>query len=131
MKLTDAIKRTDVFNYAAANEVFFENILKSNNQERITTLFSDLSIAEWWEKNGGEKDAIKDTFNRVCKEWVEDYKFFTEFVISLNHKCWMWYGTDDNLSRLYRDLYYEARDKFYDKYEDDEDACRYFFEMTD
>lgn len=131
MKLTEAINCTNVLQYAAANEKCFENILAETNKERMTTFFSDLSIAEWCEKNTGERNAVRDTYKRVCKEWIKNYKFFVEFIVSLNHKCWMWYGADENLSKLYGDLYYEARDVFYEHYEGNEEACRYMFEMTD
>lgn len=131
MKLTEAISCTNVFNYAAANEKCFEKILAETCKERITTFFSDLSIAEWCEKNLGETNAIKDTYNRVCKEWLKDYKFFVEFIMSLNHKCWMWYGDNDKLCQLYSNLYYDACDKFYNEYEGNEEACHYMYEMTD
>jgi hypothetical protein len=33
--------------------------------------------------------------------------------------------------KVYSDLYYESRDKFYDLFKDDRKACDYFFETTD
>jgi predicted DNA-binding protein YlxM (UPF0122 family) len=131
VRLTDMISNTNVFAYAKMNEMVFENIMHQNGQERISTFFSDLSIAEWCENNLKEKDAIQDTYNRVCEHWIEDYKMFTEFVLSLNHKTWMWYNVDDKLCELYRNLYYEAEDKFYAHYENDAKAQNYYFKMTD
>lgn len=78
------------------------------------------------------KDAIKDTYKRVTKEWLCDYKMFTECVIALNCLCWFFYDKkDEKLSRLFADLYYKSRDDFYDKYTGNGEACDYFFEMTD
>lgn len=69
----------------------------------ITTFWSDFSIAE----NFGA-EAVKDTFKRAFLEWRDKYKYLTELVMVLNHKIWQWYEHDDNLSRLYNDLWCQA-----------------------
>lgn len=135
MEIKEAISSLNVFAYAAQNEKIFEASLRENNNaERETTFFSDLSIAEWCEDKG-EKDAILDTFNRVCNEWLNDYKFFTEFVVALNVKAWQWYQENNERAKLYSDLYYKGMDKFYEKYSSDSDgdkaAREHFFRMTD
>lgn len=135
MGIKEAISSLNVFAYAAQNEKIFEASLRENNDsERQTTFFSDLSIAEWCEDKG-EKGAIVDTFNRVCNEWLNDYKFFTEFVVALNVKAWQWYQENNEIAKLYSDLYYRGMDKFYEKYdsdsENDKAAREWFFRMTD
>lgn len=123
----------NIFVYAAREERMFENILEENGMgyKRITTFYSDLSIAEVYGAN-----SIKDTFKRVCKHWIGDYKYFTEFVLCLNYKSWEWHSRgNEGLMELYSKLYYQARDKFYDYYgesgKNDEEALHYYFEVTD
>lgn len=104
----------------------------NNNYEPITNYFQDLCIAEHF---GGEK-----SIDRVLREVMRyidvngGYKAFTELCIILNSRCWdFWHieGQDSKLGKYYSDLYYEYKDKFYEKYGDNEEACDYFFEMTD
>ena len=133
----------DVFSYANWCEMNWRNNLANmSGYEPITTFFSDLSIAEF--VSGAE--GVKDTYKRIVKEWLRDYKFFTEFVICLNHKAWEMsaraeqgndcrfkYDECVTLCRLYSDLYYDATDIFYKKYDSDEHEKEreYFFEVTD
>lgn len=56
--------------------------------EFSTTFWDDFSIADAFGVG-----AIKDTYNRAFKEWKSDYRYLTDLVIVLNHKCWYWYGT--------------------------------------
>ena len=129
----------NVFHYAAAIEATFErHFADLSGYECITTFASDLAIAECYGDN-----AILDTFDRVCDEWLPDYKFFTEFVLTLNWLSWFWHDHNEpDLSRLYADLYYEAEDKFFDHYRVAEGdspevkleknaATDYFFNTTD
>lgn len=120
----------NVFEYAAHEESFFEVNLKQFGYKRITTFYSDLSIAEWY----GSK-SIKETYEMVCKEWIGDYKYFTEFIMCLNYKSWEHYDNKKSeLSSLYSDLYYKAIDLFYEHYDGDDPECEeardYFFKIT-
>ena len=123
----------NVFHYSAAEEkCIFEKQAEETGYQRISTFFADLSIAEYVEGLNG----VRDTYNRVVKEWLSDYKMFSELVISINWKSWEWAARGcSELGQLYSDLYYDARDKFYERYdgthEGDKDATRYFFEVTD
>lgn len=118
----------DVFHYGAAEEkCIFEPQAEESGYVRITTFFSDLSMAEWC-----GLDNVREFFNDVCESWIGDYKYFTELVLCLNIKCWEWYGRKyDELSQLYVELYEQARDKFYDYYEGNDEATSYYFEVTD
>lgn len=83
---------------------FAEYQLREHNYKCITTFWDDFSIADRF----GEA-AVKDTFKRAFREWRTDYKYLAELVIVLNHKCWAhWHRGNKALSKIYRDLYYEA-----------------------
>jgi len=121
----------NVFEYAAKEERLFEVNVEQTGYKRLTTFYSDLSIAEWY-----NPDSIKKTYETVCKEWINDYKYFTEFVMCLNLKAWEHDARgNNNLSSLYSDLYYQAMDLFYDHYKGndktDKEARDYFFNTTD
>ena len=47
----------------------------------ITNFWNDFSIAE----QIGE-DEVKGTFDRLFKEWKDNFKYLTELVMVLNHK---------------------------------------------
>ena len=126
----------NVFQYGASEEMKFEMIASESGYKRITTFYSDLSIAEWC---GGVK-AVKETFHDVMKSWINDIKYITEFVISLNWKSWEFAQNANNvipreshdaLARLYSDLYYKAADMVAKHYKGDEAAMSYYFQMTD
>ena len=116
---------TNVFTYAAGCDAYFERNMNNLGKEKKTTFFSDLGIAEWY----GE-DSVKETYQNLVKNWLDDYEFFSEFVLALNWKSWYWDGRDNNLSSLYVDLYYKATDEFYKRYGKDRKACDYFFDLT-
>lgn len=127
---------TDVFTYASMEEKIFEQNLY--DYERITTFFSDLSIAEVYGIS-----SVKDTYKNVMTNWIGDIKYITEFVMALNHKCWEWYErynreTDKtykekykNLSQLYSELYYKAYDKVTEHYSNDKNALSYMYNVLD
>lgn len=121
----------NVFTYAAGMEQWAQdNLVK----ELKYTFVSDFAIADWM---GGEK-AVRETYSRVKKSWLNSYKAFTEVVISLNMLSWahhrlieQGFSGREPFVKLYSDLYYQARDDFYKEYEKNREACDYFFEMTD
>ena len=97
------------------------------------TFASDFAIADWY-----SRDDVEDTYKRVKKAWIGDYKAFTEVVIALNMLSWanvalrdQGFAGRDDLITLYADLYYRAMDDFYAKYEGNTVACDYFLKMTD
>lgn len=90
-----------------------------------TTFWTDFSIADKF----GIK-AVKDTFKRAFEEWKSDYKYLTELVMVLNHKCWDHYSKgNEKLSALYSDLYYKANDWAYSNLEGE--ALDFYFHVTD
>lgn len=98
--------------------------MKSGYQVK-TTFFDDFSIADMF----GEK-AVKDTYKRAFKGWKTNVEFITEMVLVLNEKCWYHYGRgNEDLSRLYADLYHELNDWCYDNLKGDD--LDYYFRTTD
>ena len=90
-----------------------------------TTFWQDFSIADVFGVN-----AVKDTFNRAFKEWRSDYRYLTDLVMVVNHKCWQHYENGNNeLSQLYSDLYYEADAYALDNLKGEE--LSYYFRVTD
>lgn len=115
---------TNVFAYAAANEQMFEDNYNDMGHKRLTTFFSDLSIAEWY-----GIPSVKDTFNNVMKHWSKDTKYFTEFVICLNHKIWQHYEDDEPLARVYNELWEKASAYVEANWKGDD--LSYYYQMTD
>ena len=121
----------NVFSYAAGMEAWVNDSLPLGPLKM--TFVSDFAIADWY----GATE-VRDTYGRVKKEWLDDYKAFTEVVIALNMLSWAHnalrkQGIDgrDGFIRLYSELYHAATRDFYDKYDGNREACDYFFEMTD
>lgn len=100
------------------------NIEELNGYKPITTFWSDFSIAEKFGVEG-----IIDTFDRAFEEWKSDYKYLTELVMVLNHKIWYWYDKDDEIAKLYNELWEKA-----DAYAGDilkGEELSYFYRITD
>ena len=72
-------------------------------REFKTTFYEDFSMAEMF-----GKEAIIDTYKRCLSEWSGDVKYFTKFVIALNHKIREWYGKENNVAKLYDKLWREV-----------------------
>ena len=122
---------TNVFSYAAGMEDWVNNQLPQGPLK--FTFVADFAIADWY-----GTDDVLDTYKRVKETWLNDYKAFTEVVIALNMLSWahamlqrQGYDGRDAFISLYSDLYYQARDDFYSKWEGNEEACDHFFNMTD
>lgn len=118
------------FSYAASMEDWVNRNLPTPLQY---TFVNDFAIADWLGKDG-----VVETYERVKKEWLDDYVAFTEVVIALNMLSW----ANDALKRqgcdgrevfisLYAGMYHRACKDFYDKYGNDKEACDYFYRMTD
>ena len=101
----------NIFEYAAANEMCFEQFLESVGKTRKTTLFSDLSIAECF----GVSE-VADTYKRVMEGWGNNLEFMCEWVIALNQKIWQHYNTNPGLAQKYDELWRKA-----------DDHCKTFF----
>ena len=136
----------NLFEIAARSERFWKDVVLPDlsGYKPEYTFYNDFTIAEVCQVKGGEKNAIKSTFNEVINSWKGNYKALTEIVIVVNHKSWAWASDksaeavlingskkNNEIGQLYADLYYKARDLFYKVYGENEEACTYFFDMTD
>lgn len=127
MKTNEFFK--NVFTYAAGLEAWAKKQANFNY-----TFVYDFASADWCSGVEG----VKKTYIEVRKHWRHNYEAFTEVAMSLNMLAWanaqlQRQGIEDRQEyvKLYSEMYYQARDDFYDTFEGDETACRYFFEMTD
>lgn len=101
--------------------------LKGENMEEqfTTTFWQDFSIADVF-----GIDAVKDTYKRAFEEWKSDYRYLTDLVMVVNHKCWQHYEKGNNeLSQLYSDLYYKADAYACENLKDEE--LSYYLRVTD
>jgi hypothetical protein len=105
----------NVFEYANANEKYFEQFLESVGKTRKTTFFADLSIAECYGVDG-----VKDTYRNVMKSWGDDLEFMCEWVIALNQKIWQHHQSNPDLGKLYDELWRKADEYCMDKFEGDD-----------
>lgn len=100
------------------------NIEEINGYRPITTFWMDFDIADKFGVN-----AVKDTYKRAFHEWKHDYRYLTELVMVLNHKCWQHYERNNELSELYASLYEVADNYAIDNLKGQE--LKYFLEVTD
>lgn len=92
--------------------------------KQITTFFQDFSIAD----NYGIR-AIKDTYNRAFKAWKNDYKYLTELVMVLNWKIWEHYEKNEDVAKVYQELWEQADAYAMDNLKGEE--LKYFLSTTD
>lgn len=132
MELKDSFK--NAMTYASGIESwvkkwFFEYI----GYDMEYTFPYDFAVADWF----GEKE-VRETYNEVRNSWLDNYKAFTEVAMTLS----MLSNANAQLKRqgidnrevfidLYADLFVQSKTDFYEKYTDNEEACNFFFQMTD
>ena len=78
----------------------FKEFMKEVGYNLLTTFWEDFSIADKYGIVG-----VKDTYRRAFNEWKDDYKFFTELTLVLNHKIWQHYESNRELAALYDRLW--------------------------
>lgn len=118
----------DPFRYAMSIEKSFERFsLEMSGYERFTTFASDFALAELFGDNG-----VRKTYTGALKAWQSDFKYLTELEMVLNWLCWFWhYNGEPDLSALYSELFYKCRDKFYERFAENDEAVEYHFRCTD
>lgn len=100
------------------------NIEEMTGYKPITTFWQDFTIAEKF----GVK-AVKETFDKVFEEWHKDYKYLTELVMVLNWKIWEHYQNDEELAKVYNDLWEQADNYACENLKNEE--LDYFYNITD
>lgn len=116
-----------LFKYSAIRQEAFRRQMDEFGYTVITTFYGDLSIAELF-----GADAVRDTYRRVCRDWLDNVKYFTEFVMCLNHKIWEHYdeSSDSNpMAALYDELW-RAGDTLACEHYTGEDLD-YYYQTTD
>lgn len=102
----------------------FENTMADMGHTTHTTFFMDFSIADDF-----GVDAVKDTYKRAMNDWKNDYIFITELYIVLNHKIWQWYEKDNDLAKLYDELWRDCGSYVDDNFT--KKQLEYFYKITD
>lgn len=91
----------------------------------MTTFFEDFSIAD---KYG--MAAIKDTYQRIFREWKHQYKYVTELTLILNWKIWEHESAKNHdVAKLYNDLWIETDNWAMNNLKGDE--LTYFYRIND
>ena len=98
--------------------------LPGTDYELKTTFWNDFGIADHF-----GADAVQDTYERVMKEWKDNYVYLTELVMVLNHRCWGWHERNDELCKMYQALYWQAVEYAETNLKGDE--LSYYFTVTD
>lgn len=94
--------------------------------EPKTTFWSDFSIAECY-----GIESVKDTYNRAKEEWKDNIEYMTELALVVNHKSWQHAQTNENLSKVYVQLWEQVGDFIFEHFKDNEDAISYYVQTTD
>jgi hypothetical protein len=102
----------------------FKEFMQENGYDPITTFWEDFSIADKYGIAG-----VKDTYRRAFSEWKDDYKFFTELTLVLNHKIWQHYKSNRELAALYDRLWREADEYAMNNFKGEE--LDYYYRITD
>ena len=102
----------------------FKEFMQENGYDLITTFWGDFSIADKYGIAG-----VKDTYKRAFSEWKDDYKFFTELTLVLNHKIWQHCEINCELAALYDRLWREADEYAMNNFKGEE--LDYYYRITD
>lgn len=132
MKTIKQLKVGDFFKLHPNGKVYvrgeYERSLKRYSyydfNDLITTFWEDFSIADKYGIAG-----VKDTYKRAFSEWKDDYKFFTELTLVLNHKIWQHYESNRELAALYDRLWREADEYAMNNFKGEE--LDYYYRITD
>ena len=117
--------KVNLLEYAQREQLgFSRGILEMCGYKTFTTFWADLTIAEVY----GEQ-AVRETFERVTQDWGQNYKYYTEFVLCLNHKIWRYYKENETLARVYDELWRKGDDFARDTFKGE--ALDYYWEITD
>ena len=68
-----------------------------------STFWEEFSIAEDYGSEG-----VRDHWNLVFEQWKGNIKYLTELVLVLNLKLFIWFKVDDDLGKMYEQLWMET-----------------------
>lgn len=121
------IKQMNVLKAAAIAQATFEKgMMEMNGYEVVTTLYQDFTIADAF-----GLDAVRDTYNRVFKEWKHSAEFMTELSLVLNHKIWEhWHKANNSALSIGYDTLWKQHDEWCMTNLSDEEI-QYYVKITD
>lgn len=97
----------------------FEAFAWACDYEPQTTFYADLSVAEWY-----GVDNVREKYNHICRESLDNVEDFAEFVMCLMVKGMSFLGRDaDVIGRVYNELYHQADKLANETYTGDEWLC--------
>jgi hypothetical protein len=85
---------------------FFESMCGMTGYKPQTTFWTDFAIAE--------ADAVKgvlETYERIMKEWSDNYIYLTELVMVLNWNIWYWHHGESCYAKDLTEAYNELWEK--------------------
>lgn len=117
----------NILRQAAIKQANFTALMQDFGKTTKTTFYSDYTIADLC---GGVK-AVKDTYNRSVKAWLNNIEYITEMYIVLNHKIWEHYESNEELARCYNELWEDLYSKITEHYANDDEKLSYFYNESD
>ncbi len=119
----------NVFTYAAGMENWVNSRLFYGPLKY--TFVNDFAVADWCSGING----VKETYNRVKKEWLKDHKAWTAVVISVNNLAFahkqrkiQGFAEREPFIELYSDLYEQAKQEFFAIHGDDQEKIEFQLE---
>lgn len=124
--IPNRINQMNVLRQAAIAQATFEKgMMEMGGYECVTTLYQDFTIADAF-----GVDAIRDTYNRVFKEWKHSVEYMTELAMVLNHKIWEHYHKQNSGLYIAYDTLWKQQDEWCMSNLSDEDLS-YYVRTTD
>ena len=105
-------------------ELRFDCMCRDIGHEPVSAFWTDFSAAEFY----GE-EAVRETYEDALKECEGDVEFLAELTLVLNWKIWDLYKEDEEMAKLYEELW-KKHDSFCWSTLKGEESRRYF-EITD
>ncbi len=95
-----------------------------------TTFMQDFAIADAFIRM--EPKAIEDTARRGWEFAKNDIVYATEMVVVLNKRLWMWHKRgNQQLAYKYHLLWQEYQAKIFETFENNKEAVKYYYIVTD
>lgn len=101
--------------------------LKNAPVEQEYTFYQDFQIAD---RVGGAK-GVKETYERVKKNWSDNARAWGEVSCALNWRLWDLHKTDVEIAKLYEELWMESQKIGWKNGENNPEYARTYFQVTD
>lgn len=95
--------------------------------EQEYTFYQDFQIAD---QVGGKK-GVQDTYDRVKQEWTDNAQAWGEVSCALNWRLWDLAETNEDVARLYEELWMDSQKVGWAKGDKDKEYARTYFNVTD